>query len=320
MAQFSYVENDGFKNLTVLLDGELVSVTGDHPRFQEIFTKVVGDDVSDLKRLVDPAQAITERFEKVSTQVAIRNGHVLFEGDEVHDVITDQIVRFYEEGNDNFKPLVAFLEKLYQNPNEHSREHLYRWLSVHEIPIAPNGDFIAYKGVRNDLTSLHAGHGIVDGKEYFDTHLPNVPGSMVEMPRGEVTFDPADGCSFGLHAGTWSYANSFGNKTLEVHINPRDVVSVPVDCGDQKLRTCRYTVVQELERPYDSAYVGGEFDDEDYDEDDYDDDFDDEFDDEDDDFYDEVDEVDEDEEEDEPLDYGTRLNIYTRPYPGDSVF
>lgn len=314
MAQFSFVENNGFKNLTVLLDGELVSVTGDHPRFEEIFSRVMKDEVADLKSLVDPAQAITERFEKVSTQVAIRNGHVLFEGDEVHDVITDQIVRFYEEGNDNFKPLVKFLEKLYQNPNEHSREHLYRWLSVHEIPVTDEGDFIAYKGVRHDGTSCHAGHGIVDGVEYHNEHLPNHVGAEVEMPRAEVTFDPADGCSYGLHAGTWSYANSFGARTLEVHINPRDVVSVPTDCGDQKLRTCRYRVVQELDRPYEQAYVSySEFDDDDEYEDDYDnaeyddsDDYDDDYD------YDDEDDYEDDEYEDgDEGNFGYR--VYTRP-------
>lgn len=257
MAQFSYVENDGFKNLTVFLNGKLESITGEHPRFKEIFARVVDedDDLADLDRILDPAIGVAERFEKVSTQVSVKNGHVLFEGREVHNTLTDQILRFYDEGNEDFKPLVKFLENLSQNPNEHSKEHLYRWLSVHEIPITKDGLFVAYKGVKQDLTSWHKGNGVVDGKQYHMAHLPNHPGSEVEMPRDEVTFDPDNGCSFGLHAGTWAYANGFANRTLEVHINPRDVVSVPSDHGDQKLRTCRYWVIQELDRPYETAYV-----------------------------------------------------------------
>lgn len=262
MIKYSLVEKDGTQNMTILLQGELEPITGDHPNFNKILELVRDQDFGDtqseietLANLISSAKSISEHFEKVSTQVAIHNGHVLFEGREVHDTLTNQILRFYQEGNEDFKPLVRFLENLNQNPSEHSKEHLYRWLSVHEIPVTKEGYFVAYKGVNQDLTSIHAGDGIVDGKQYKQTKLPNHVGSEVEMPRDQVTFDPGNGCSFGLHAGTWAYANSFGYRTLEVHINPRDVVSVPTDCGDQKLRTCRYKVVQELDKPYDTAYV-----------------------------------------------------------------
>lgn len=261
MARYNYVDFDGKKNLTILHEGELVTVSGEHAKFNEIYLRVQDetDTLSDLKSILDPAEAISDRFEKIGEQVAVKNGHVLFEGREVNDVITDHIVRFYEEGNDDFKPLVKFLEKLQSNPNEHSKAHLYRWLKAQQLAIAENGDFIAYKGVRSDLTSVHQGDGIVNGVQLTNAYLPNEPGSEIEMPRDEVTFDPADGCSFGLHAGSWRYANGFGHRVLEVHINPRDVVSVPVDCGDQKLRTCRYRVVQELDREYGSAFVPGTY-------------------------------------------------------------
>jgi hypothetical protein len=261
MARYNYVDFDGKKNLTILHEGELVTVSGEHAKFNEIYLRVQdeSDTLSDLTSILDPAEAISDRFEKIGEQVAVKNGHVLFEGREVHDVITDHIVRFYEEGNDDFKPLVKFLEKLQANPNEHSKEHLYRWLKAQQLAIAENGDFIAYKGVRSDLTSVHKGDGIVNGVQFTNSYLPNEDGNEVEMPRDEVTFDPADGCSFGLHAGSWRYANGFGHRVLEVHINPRDVVSVPVDCADQKLRTCRYRVVKELQREYTSAFVPGTY-------------------------------------------------------------
>jgi len=261
-SKYNLVENSGFRNLTVLLAGELQSITGDHPRFDSILETVrdpeFGNDPQDETNLLeslDPSKGIAERFEKVSEQIAIHNGNVLFEGRIVNDVLTDTIVRFYDEGNEDFKPLVLFLEKLNTNPNEHSKTHLYRWLKAQQLSISTNGDFIAYKGVRNDFTSQHAGDGIVDGEWYNHAHLPNKPGSVVEMPRDSVTFDPNNGCSFGLHAGSWNYASSFAPVTLEVHINPRDVVSVPTDCGDQKLRTCRYKVIQVLDNEYSTAYV-----------------------------------------------------------------
>ena len=270
MTQYSHVKVDDFENLTVLLDGELVSITNQHPRFSEILELVENDETEGLQDLLDPSAALNVRFEKVGEQVSIKNGHVLFEGEEVNNILADAIVKFYSEGNDDFKPLVNFMEKLATNPNEHSKDHLFRWLKNLDLSIAENGDFIAYKGVDSEMRSIHSGFGIIDGVETTGKLL-NAVGSVIEMPRSQVTFDPADGCSFGLHAGTWGYANSFGHTTLEVHINPRDVVSVPVDCADQKLRCCRYRVVQVLEKPYEQSLVAGTYDWDESDDDDDDD-------------------------------------------------
>ena len=35
---------------------------------------------------------------------------------------------------------------------------------------------------------------------------------------------------------------------MVVEINPKHVVSVPLDCNEQKVRVCQYTVVDELDR------------------------------------------------------------------------
>ena len=87
---------------------------------------------------------------------------------------------------------------------------------------------------------MSSGRATVNGTTHIG-HIPNPPGAVVEMPRTQVNGDRHNGCSTGLHVGTWDYASTFGPKTLIVSVNPRDVVSVPKDCGYQKLRTCRYT-------------------------------------------------------------------------------
>ena len=77
-------------------------------------------------------------------------------------------------------------------------------------------------------------------------------GAVLEMPRNKVDDDKEIGCSYGFHAGTLDYASNFacGNdKLVLVEIDPADVVSIPTDCNFQKLRTCRYKVVSEFERP-----------------------------------------------------------------------
>jgi hypothetical protein len=160
-----------------------------------------------------------------------------------------------DEGHD-FLPLVNFLERVMLNPQAHSREQLYTWLARHEFAITDEGKFVAYKGTKGDenFTSIHGGPGIVDGVPV--EQVTNKPGSVVEIARSKVQHAPGVACATGLHAGTWSYAKGFAQgAVLEVHIDPRDVVSVPVDCDAQKLRTCRYTVVRTVDAPTKSAFL-----------------------------------------------------------------
>jgi hypothetical protein len=53
-------------------------------------------------------------------------------------------------------------------------------------------------------------------------------------------------CSAGLHVGTYDYALRFTRFVIEVLVDPRDVVSVPTDCNDQKMRTCKYLVMDHV--------------------------------------------------------------------------
>ena len=96
-----------------------------------------------------------------------------------------------------------------------------------------------------DGTSTRAGYGIVDGVEYEHDHLKNYVGAVVEIPRSKVDDNRGVGCSVGLHVGDFSYASTFSQRLWTVLVNPRDVVSVPSDANERKIRVCRYTVVEE---------------------------------------------------------------------------
>jgi len=159
---------------------------------------------------------------------------------------------------------VNFLENLSTNPNPESVEQLYDWLEASDgFTLTPEGMILGYKGVRvtadGGFESIHSGKAIVNGEEIVGT-IPNAVGDVIEMPRDEVTFNPARGCSQGLHVGTYEYASGFAQGALlEVVVNPRDVVSVPTECSAQKMRTCRYTVVGTISKQYDTPVVGLEY-------------------------------------------------------------
>jgi hypothetical protein len=84
---------------------------------------------------------------------------------------------------------------------------------------------------------------VVEGVVYYD-------GDEHEMTRNKVCDDANVGCSHGFHAGSLDYAKSYGNggHLMVVEIDPRDVVSVPLDCDQQKLRTAKYKVVAHFEK------------------------------------------------------------------------
>jgi hypothetical protein len=253
-----FERDDGDGNVVLFHNGELYSATSDHPNWAGILTGLENDDET-VVDLFDVSLVVARKFEQLSERVRVNNGRVYFDGDEVDTVLTRQIVRFLDDGED-FSPLVKFYERLAQNPNQESVDQLYRWLQSHDFTITEDGKIIGYKGVQRNkegsLESVNKGKALVNGQE-FNGHIPNNIGDVVEMPRADVTFDPEETCSYGLHIGTWDYAQRWGRDgaVLKVLVDPRDVVSVPVDASGQKLRACRYAVLDVIESKINETVV-----------------------------------------------------------------
>ena len=253
----------GRSNLAAVIDGEIYSCDDTHPYWEEIKIALFDNDEDTFLDYIDMAEKASKQFLRVTDRVSVTDGEVYFDGDLVDNSLTQAIVRAMREGED-FTPLARFMDKIYQNPNRHSRENLYTWLIANEFSIDYDGDLICYKGVNSDYTSVHSGPGIVNGVAQ-DGGLDNSPGNVIEMPRSTVQHDPSQGCSVGLHVAHWDYASNWGKVTLKVKVNPRDVVSVPTDASFQKMRVCRYTVLGVVERPVETLFdssIWDEFDEE----------------------------------------------------------
>lgn len=266
---FTLTQGENTSVLTALIDGNVYTAEKTHVNWRNLVDAVTNSDddldLVALARLFDPAEAVQTYFTKVSERVSVAGGHVYLDGEEVNGGLANMIIRYINENEDSrAMALVNFLENVANNPNEHSREQLYDWLSRYDFAINDAGNFLAYKGVVKRLDgvdmdkypyqSSSSGRAIVDGTVY-NGRIPNGVGAVVEMPRTSVQHDPSVGCHTGLHAGTWEYASTFtSGPCLLVEINPRDVVSVPTDCDWQKIRTCRYTVVDVVENKLAYSY------------------------------------------------------------------
>lgn len=252
--KYNIVTTDSTQAVAVFVDGELLQATSDHPNWDKIIEAVKAGDER-VAGLFEFGKAVVKGFQRFSERVTYSGGTLFFDNDPVDNSLAKRVVKFYNEDLD-YGPLVAFFEKVSQNPEEHSREQLYRWLEAHDFAITDDGDIVAYKGVSTGVNaqfqSQNSGTAIVNG-EVQNGRIQQNFGDVVEMPRSEVQHDPSRGCHTGLHVGNWSYASTFADQTILVLVNPRDVVSVPTDSYDQKMRVCRYMVLQQVTDPWPSA-------------------------------------------------------------------
>lgn len=225
-----------------------------HPHFTRILEGLKTGDPN-VWDWFDVASGVVSAFNVITDRVSYDGQNVLFDGDPVHSVLAEQLDRAIQYGDpDNYRALALFWEKLESNPTEHSRTQAYDWLSCHKFQITPEGDVVGFKGVvstadgyKSYASSQLAGvpSGYVNGVPIKElSQIPQKVGDVVTMPRSEVAHDPREACKRGLHVATHGYARSFGDTVVEVHVNPRDIVSVPTDGRGEKVRACRYTVAR----------------------------------------------------------------------------
>jgi hypothetical protein len=254
----------GFENITVFVKGKgQFPARSDHPNFENIVTAARTGDESVIE-LFDLALTAGVKFEDLTERVSYSPGHLFLDGNEINNALSQQIVNMIQEKSE-FEPFVNFLDKMSTNPEPLSVEDLYKFITANQdsetgaFTVTDEGNFIAYKGVASDgnggYRSTFSGKAIVDG-EVVEGYIPNAVGSVVTMPRSEVTFDPSRHCSTGLHVGTFDYAQSYGRggAMLKVLVNPRDVVSVPSDTNE-KMRVCRYKVLEIIDTPVAESVV-----------------------------------------------------------------
>jgi hypothetical protein len=198
-------------------------------------------------RTDDIPNLITETKRKIVAygkgDFTIQDGLIMVNGQPVHEVLGRKILKFQSEGLPH-KPLVRFAENLQKNPSFRAVNELFTFLEKNDHPITEDGKFIAYKKVRKDYKDIYSGR--------FDNH----PGETPNMPRNQVNEDSSQTCSEGLHVANWDYAyNHYGSRDdimLEVEVNPADVVSIPIDYNNAKMRVCEYKVLCVVDKEHSS--------------------------------------------------------------------
>jgi hypothetical protein len=229
----------GSGTINLFWEGKQYVVDKSHTNYDKVKDALRTKVYDNLEALVNVPKSVQNFGKKDgSTTLEVRDGTVFYMGEQVHNVVVDAILRFI---NDGFPadPMLRFLENLLQNPSKTSVDTLYNFLERHGLVITEDGCFLAYKKVDTDF------------KDYYSHTIDNSVGNVVRMVRNKVKDDPTVGCSDGLHVGSLNYASVEYRPgegiVLLTKVNPKDVVSVPHDCNCQKIRTCEYTVLEQMD-------------------------------------------------------------------------
>lgn len=221
------------KNIVVVIGNQSHTVSSTHIAYERLKAAIKADDWSTVEDIVDPKQIVLNYGDG---NIAIQGDKFFWKGTEMHSALAGRIVQMYQE-EFPIAPMVAFMENLMQNPSKRAVDELYTFLEKGNLPITSDGHFLAYKKVKADYTDCHTGT------------MDNSVGKVVEMERNFVDDDKNRTCSTGLHFCSREYLAHFGGeRVVIVKINPRDVVSIPADYNATKGRTCRYEVIDEIDK------------------------------------------------------------------------
>jgi hypothetical protein len=279
-------------SITIFWEGKPYTLRSDHANFKLAEKAILDARYDDLGDLLDISKAV-ENF--VEGEIEVKDEIVYYKGHRLHGVVVDKLLDMLRSGMKDSAPLTNFITRLQANPSANSVNELYSFLSYKSLATTPEGRVLGYKGVQGNFWSStgNADTIVVQGETNDRHQILNEVGSTIEVARRCVDDNKDNHCSFGLHVGSYDYANQWAGqdgRLLLVEFDPQDAVSVPTDCDFQKLRVSKYKVIsditgtrKELDTPVyeankpiygsdDNDYLDeDDYDEDDYDEDDYDD-------------------------------------------------
>ena len=219
-------------NVVVVIDNKPHTINKTHITYQKVVDAIKAGDWDAVKESIEPKKVVLNYGKG---NVSIQGETLFWKGTELHTTLAVKMIEMLKEGFP-IEPMVMFMDNLYQNPSKRAVDELYGFLEKGNLPITPDGHFLAYKKVRANYLDVHSGT------------MDNSIGQIVEMERFNVDDNKDNTCSTGLHFCSREYLNNFGGeRTVIVKINPRDVVSIPSDYNATKGRACRYEVVGEID-------------------------------------------------------------------------
>lgn len=209
----------------------VIPIDASNPYCEKIKELLLQKKIDEAVDMID----VSGKLERhTSGRFYLQSGVIVLDGETLPVALSNRVLQFVD-ANLPYEPLIKFWENLKKNPSEESRKDLYGFLEHNGIPLTSDGCFIAYKRITEDWKDVQT--------KTFD----NKPGTVVKMDREKVDADRNVTCSSGLHVAAYNYANGFypNGILVEVKVNPMNVVAVPTDYNNEKMRVCEYEVIKQ---------------------------------------------------------------------------
>lgn len=228
---------------TVLHRGRLVSVSG---RRREAFVELLqaGERTeswySQLDAILDPSKNLVDML---GGDVRLEGGQLIVTstGYVFPEKLAERALKHQQMGVSH-NCVITLAGRLALNPSRCTRDALPGFLEAMDIMICEDGCFVGYKAVTWDFKDKRTGQ------------VDNRPGGKITpIPWSMVDDDRSKSCGVhGYHIGSKEYANRFasstGDRIIAVKVAPENVVCVPSDISEGKIRVTYYEVLHELER------------------------------------------------------------------------
>lgn len=200
--------------------------------------KITKTDFHDVEELHDVVRTLASWTNGLLT---IDGTSVLYEGKEIGEDLQEYLLEiFTTKGADGVKELESwsnFIAAINRSDSYKVMNRLFMFLKQNDLTITEDGFVLCWKVVRPD---------------YFDKHSGTIDysvGKTVTIPRGKVDDNDNNYCSHGLHVCSWNYLKSFantGDPVMSVKIDPKDILSIPLDYAGEKIRVCSMEVMEEV--------------------------------------------------------------------------
>lgn len=226
----------------LMVDNKDVIISKTHISYERIIKCIHNGKWNKIKKLIN-TRDVLKKYTKGAVEIS--GSSLSINGTAVTTGFSRRIVSMYKK-NIPVDGLVAFINNLDKNPSKTATEELYEFLENNNLPITSDGHFLAYKKVTNDY------------KDVYTNTIDNSVGEIVTEKRNKVEDNRNIACGAGLHFCSVTYLRHYGCKNDRVvilKINPRDVVSIPVDHGVSKGRCCRYEVYGDYSGKINGSYT-----------------------------------------------------------------
>lgn len=246
MREVPYIFNEN--SVTIFWDGKPYTIRKDHANYHNVEQAIIDGRYDELEEHLDIARAV-ENF--VEGDIEVKDELVYYKGHRLHGVVVDKLLTMLRAGLKDSAPFTNFITRLQANPSANSVNELYSFMSYKSLANTPEGKILGYKGVQKDYWSStgNADTIVVQGETNERHQILNEVGATIEVARRCVDDNKDNHCSFGLHVGSFDYADGWAGsdgRLLLVEFDPSDAVSVPTDCSFQKLRVSKYKVISDI--------------------------------------------------------------------------